>query len=210
MKNKKIVINIDMKDKRVRSGFAKSNIKSKDDKSKKNNPVENNDTLNNKLSQENIKENNNEDNKKNNKENFNKKIIEKEKSNTSLDDNKISKKKSKKIRIEYINKKELKKISEGINILNKYKKKNKKEREKRIGKTLKEVEEVRMQVYKEKEKINFAPPILSCFFCFIIIALFILVEYGPILGVSLNINDSISNSKVDIVSSEGDFYSGIY
>lgn len=109
--------------------------------------------------------------------------------------------------IEYINKKELKDISEGINIVNKQKEKEKSAREKRVGKTLKEIEKEKLEQI-EKEFVNFKPIILSFVSIILIIAIYVFFEYGPIFGISINKyrQNGEEEVKVDIVSTEEDFY----
>lgn len=197
MKNKKIVINIDLKNKRVRKGFVASNIK-KNEKKKE---------MKSQHDKDNFKE---KKNKINEEENLSKIsdistveeiYLDDEHNNQTFESNN---KKLDKPKIEYVKVSELEKISKGINIVNKYKKKEKKEREKRIGKTLKEVQK---ESYNESEFINLKPVIFSIFIIFVIIVLYILFEYGPILGISLNNDDNISETKIDVISTEGDFYS---
>ncbi len=105
---------------------------------------------------------------------------------------------------EYVDEKDIEHISEGLNIVNKYKQKVKNAREKRIGKTLKEVEE---ELKNEKETSSFKPVIFSIVVVFIIIFLYLFFEYGPIFGIKIKFNESDSNdTKIDIVSSENDIY----
>lgn len=283
MNNKKIVVNIDLKNKRVRKGFVSSNI----NKKKNNEPQKTEEKISDKIEikeekleqnvEKNIVENLEKDSKKDldrvlsndenqnfennrqhnvkckekNKERTrnNKKLTIKPKINFKINFNfdfifdlkekfnckfdkinnnfkenvfKSSKEKIEKcqnqtqfqdqskeledVKIEYVKKSELEKISKGISIVNKHKKKDKKEREKRIGKTLKEVIREKKEAYDKRETINFGPAILSILAIFVVILLYILFEYGPILGISLNIKDVISETKIDIVSGEGDFY----
>lgn len=183
MKNKKIVINIDVDKKKKRKGF-KNDIKEN---------VKN--TENNKKSKKNSRKSRINEKKSN-------EYIEKQMNNyESYDES------NEEQEIEYINKKELKDISEGINIVNKQKVKEKNAREKRIGKTLKEVEIEELEENK-KEVINFKPIVLSFVSIILIIAIYIFFEYGPIFGVSINKyrENGKEEVKVDIVSTEEDFY----
>ena len=121
MRNKKIVINIDLENKRVRKGFIDSQTSDKKIKKEKNEKDFNK-------------------TKKVNKKNdvvIHKKQVEK----LDLEENELEitehiEENTYTPEVEYINKNELEKISEGINIVNNHKKKDKIEREKRIGKTL--------------------------------------------------------------------------
>lgn len=108
------------------------------------------------------------------------------------------------VEYEYVDKEDIEHMSEGINIVNKYKEKVNDEREKRIGKTLKEVEE---ELKSEKEISNFKPVIFSIIIVSIIILLYVFLEYGPICGLKIKLSDEDSNdTKIDIVSSESDIY----
>lgn len=207
MNNKKIVINIDLKNKRVRKGFVHSNISKKNTKKDKVKD-EKEEKLNDK-SNEVINEKENIEFK--NEKNFTESNEQKNIKDVSLKKQDIKNEKNdyeevEKPKIEYVKKSELEKISKGINIVNKHKKKDKSEREKRIGKTLKEVIKEKQEIYEKKDIINFRPVVLSLVAILVIIVLYAFFEYGPILGISLNIKDVISETKIDIVSTEGEFY----
>lgn len=191
MRNKKIVINIDLENKRVRKGFIDSQTSDKKIKKEKNEKDFNK-------------------TKKVNKKNdvlIHKKQVEK----VDLKENELEftehiEENTYNPEVEYINKNELEKISEGINIVNKHKKKDKLEREKRIGKTLKEMQREKKELENYDETINFRPVLLSFFVIAIIVLLYIFFQYGPILGISLKLNNKVVEPKIDIVSSEGDIY----
>ncbi len=162
MKNKKIVINIDVDNKKIRKGNNSNTTDHKNCKKRKSKNIEN------KI------ENNINDIEENSK-------------------------------VEYIDKAELDDISKGINIINKQKIKDINAREKRIGKTLKDIENEKID---EKEFINFKPLILSFIVILLIILIYIFFEYGPIVGISVNLYKQADEDevKIDIVSTEQDQY----
>ncbi len=93
-------------------------------------------------------------------------------------------------------------LSEGIKIVNNYKERKKKERDKRIKETSK--------VRKNKEEKNYTKikPFITCIiFVLVIFITYIFFNYGPLFGISINRNIGIDDkNKIDIVSTDSDIY----
>ncbi|MCX8075050.1 MAG: DUF5711 family protein [Clostridia bacterium] len=96
-------------------------------------------------------------------------------------------------------------LSKGLQILNVYKEKKEEDRQKRMGKTSTEYVDENQEEVKRSVSIK---PIVFCFIIIVIVfALYMLIEYGPILGISLNGEYQISDkSRIDIVSTDEDIY----
>lgn len=97
---------------------------------------------------------------------------------------------------------ENKNLDKGISIVNKHKSKENKERKKRIGKTFNEVKEE----LEDEKYISVRTIVVAVIVIVIIILLYLLFEYGPIFGISINRGDSLNQKTIDIVSSDNDIY----
>lgn len=103
-----------------------------------------------------------------------------------------------------MNQEEIRQLSDGIEIVNKHKKKLKQDREKRIGKTKKELE-IELEK-KNEEEITFKPVMISLVTIIIIILLYCYFQYAPIFGIGIKLNRAEAPKQIDIVSTESDYY----
>lgn len=106
-----------------------------------------------------------------------------------------------------INKNKLKEnnMQKGLDIVNEHNEELETSRKRRIGKTKEDIiDENKLQKSKKKNLVSF----LICFFVIIIVFLiYILIEYGPLFGLTLKKDADISSlKKIDIVSTDQDIY----
>lgn len=97
------------------------------------------------------------------------------------------------------------KLSKGIDILDKHKIKEELQRQERKGKTVKEYSED----INKKKKIKSG--IKSFIVCIVVVIIFLLIyvvyEYGPFVGISLNKNKVLDDyKKIDVVTTDQDIY----
>jgi hypothetical protein len=101
-----------------------------------------------------------------------------------------------------------KKLSDGIDILNKHNKKIKFSREQRVDEHQRKIIKEKFENdNKYKKRLTLKSLMLTVILIFVIIVIYLFFEYGPVFGISLNKEKGIANEgKISITTTDEDIY----